>query len=399
MHSLSMQEKKLAEGLQELSDQAGSHSPSIHTIAEKLPDLNIEIDACFLSNPHATDLFTREMRNDLIKTGDLRKVLEFYPSQNQVIGEILAPCLGVPKEMIFVGNGATEIIQAVIHYFTFRKVIINLPTFSPYYEFVGPDVETVYNHFLQEEDFAFNLEEYIDLVKRERPDTIVLINPNNPTGGYIPLHDIEELVRRLDFVENIVIDESFIHFAFEDESYPLKTATHLANAYDNVIIIKSMSKDFGIAGIRAGYGVMHEDKVAGLLENGYLWNLSGLAEYFFRLYADEEFLRRYEEVRVRYIKDTQRFFAQLAELPGLKVYPSKANFVLAEITNGMTAFDFMSRMLIKHGVYVRDCNDKMGLDGEFVRIASRTDEENRVILESARQVLQSQEESELTAVS
>ena len=399
MQSLNMKEKKLAEGLQELSDQAGSHSPSIHTIAEKLPDLNIEIDACFLSNPHATDLFTREMRNDLIKTGDLRKVLEFYPSQNQVIGEILAPCLEVPKEKIFVGNGATEIIQAVIHYFTHRKIIINLPTFSPYYEFVGPDVQVVYNYFDQEKDFAFDLEHYIDLVERERPDTIVLINPNNPTGGYINLSDIQTLVERLDFVDNIVIDESFIHFAFEDETYPLKSATNLVNSYDNVIIIKSMSKDFGIAGIRAGYGVMHEDKVSGLLENGYLWNLSGLAEYFFRLYADEEFLRQYEEVRVRYIKDTQRFFAELAELPGLKVYPSKANFVLAEITNGLSAFDFMSRMLIKHGVYVRDCNDKMGLDGEFVRIASRTDEENRVILESARQVLQSQEERELTEVS
>ena len=399
MNNLTMKEKKLAQGLQDLSDQAGSHSPSIQTIAEKLPDLNIEIDACFLSNPHATDLFTREMRNDLIKTGELRKVLEFYPSQNQVIGEILAPCLNVSKEKIFVGNGATEIIQAVIHYFTSRKIIINLPTFSPYYEFVGEDIEVIYSQFRQENDFAFDFDEYVSLVEQERPDTIVLINPNNPTGGYINLRDIERLVERFHFVNNIVIDESFLHFAFEDETFPLKTATHLVNEHDNVIIIKSMSKDFGIAGIRAGYAVMPEDKVAGLLENGYLWNLSGLAEYFFRLYTDEEFLRRYEQVRVRYIKDTQKFFSELSELPGIKAYPSKANFILAELTNGMSAFNFMSQMLIKHGVYVRDCNDKMGLEGEFVRIASRTDEENQVILESAREVLQSQEELELTAVS
>ncbi|WP_034622072.1 pyridoxal phosphate-dependent aminotransferase [Desulfovermiculus halophilus] len=393
MYDMSMKERKLAYGLRELSDQSGSHSPSIHTIAEKLPELEIKIDACFLSNPYATDLFTQEMKNDLIKTGDLRKVLEFYPSQNQVIGELLSGCLNVPTEKIFVGNGATEIIQAVIHNFTYRKIIINIPTFSPYYEFVSDDVQVVYNQLTRDNDFHFDLEEYIRLVEKERPDTIILINPNNPTGGYIDQEDIEYLVDRLSFVDTIVLDESFIHFAFEDDSMELKTAIPLTQKYKNLIIMKSMSKDFGIAGIRAGYAVMDEEKVADLLENGYLWNLSGLAEYFFRLYADEDFLERYEKVRIRYLMDTQAFFAQLSEVPGLKVYPSKANFVLAEITNGMSAFEFMSRMLIKHGVYVRDCNDKVGLDGEFVRIASRTKDENAAILQAAQEVLQGQEET------
>ena len=393
MHDMTMKEKKLAYGLNELSDQSGSHSPSIQTIAEKLPELEIKIDACFLSNPYATDLFTRVMRNELIKTGDLRKVLEFYPSQNQVIGQLLSGCLGVPTEKIFVGNGATEIIQAVIHNFTHRKIIINIPTFSPYYEFVGNEVEVVTNQLRRENDFHFDIEEYIRLVERENPDTIVLINPNNPTGGYLDLEDVHYLVERLSFVDNIVLDESFIHFAYEDKNLELKTALPLTKDHKNLIIMKSMSKDFGIAGIRAGYAVMDEDKVSDLLENGYLWNLSGLAEYFFRLYADEDFLREYEKVRIRYIKDTQIFFSELSKVQGLKVYPSKANFVLAEITSGMTAFEFMSRMLIKHGVYVRDCNDKVGLDGEFVRIASRTAEENQEILRATQEVLMGQPET------
>jgi histidinol-phosphate/aromatic aminotransferase/cobyric acid decarboxylase-like protein len=229
-------------------------------------------------------------------------------------------------------------------------------------------------------------------VEREKPDTIVLINTNNPTGGYIPLRDVEKLIDRLDFVDNIILDESFIHFAYEDESLGLKTATPLVNKYENLILIKSMSKDFGIAGIRAGYGIMDEKKVSDLLEKGYLWNLSGLAEYFFRLYASEEFLERYEKVRLRFIRETRKFFSELAELPGLKIYPSKGNFVLGELVNGMSAFDFMSQMLIKHGVYVRDCNDKVGLEGEFVRIASRSEEENEVIINAAKDVLQAQPE-------
>jgi histidinol-phosphate/aromatic aminotransferase/cobyric acid decarboxylase-like protein len=254
-------------------------------------------------------------------------------------------------------------------------------------------VQVVTNQLKRENDFHLDLEEYIRLVEREKPDTIVLINPNNPTGGYINLEDIDYLVGRLHFVDNIVLDESFIHFAFEDDKLELKTAIPLTKKYKNLIIMKSMSKDFGIAGIRAGYAVMDEEKVANLLENGYLWNLSGLAEYFFRLYVSEDFLQRYEKVRIRYLKDTQAFFAQLAEVPGLKVYPSKANFVLAEITNGMSAFEFMSRMLIKHGIYVRDCNDKVGLEGEFVRIASRTDKENQAITRAAQEVLLEQAET------
>ncbi|MCF8106037.1 MAG: histidinol-phosphate aminotransferase family protein [Desulfohalobiaceae bacterium] len=384
---MSSKEREIVQSIQELSDQAGTHSPSISTITEKIPELNIEVDACFLSNPYATDLFSRQMHEDLIQSGRLREVLEFYPSQNQVVAEHLAGYLNVPKEKIFIGNGATEIIQGVIHNFTRRKIVINIPTFSPYYEFVPEGVEVVYNQLYHGEGFRFNLERYIEMIERENPDTLVLINPNNPSGCYIELADIEYLVNRLHWVDNIIIDESFIHFAFEGQSTDLVSATFLTEKFDNLVLMKSMSKDFGIAGIRAGYAVMDENKVNDLLENGYLWNLSGLAEYFFRLYVNPEFQKEYEKVRVRYLNETQQFFAELGKLQGLKAYPSKANFVLVELTNGMKAVDFTSGMLVKHGVYTRDCRDKIGLDGEFVRIASRSWEENRRIVKAARDVL------------
>ena len=384
---MSSKEQEIVQSIQELSDQAGTHSPSISTITEKIPELNIEVDACFLSNPYATDLFSRQMQEDLIQSGRLREVLEFYPSQNQVVAENLSHFLEVPKEKIFIGNGATEIIQAVIHNFTRRKIVINIPTFSPYYEFVPEGVEVVYNQLYQGEGFQFNLERYIELIERENPDTLVLINPNNPSGCYIELADIEYLVNRLHWVDNIIIDESFIHFAFEGQSTDLISSTFLTEKFDNLVLMKSMSKDFGIAGIRAGYAVMDENKVNDLLENGYLWNLSGLAEYFFRLYSNPEFQKRYEKVRVRYLNETQQFFAELGKLSGLKAYPSKANFVLVELTNGMKAVDFTAGMLVKHGVYTRDCRDKIGLDGEFVRIASRSWEENKRIVNAAKDVL------------
>ena len=143
-----------------------------------------------------------------------------------------------------------------------------------------------------------------------------------------------------------------------------------------------MSKDFGIAGIRAGYAVMNSRRVQELLLNGFLWNSNGLSEYFFRLYTRDNFLSEYEAVRVKYIKETQEFIKELNLIPNIKVYPSMANFALVEILNGDTSDDFVFNMLIKYGIYLRTCSDKIGINGEFVRLASRTKSENKYIIES-----------------
>src|SRR4051795_4065806 len=128
-------EAALAARLAELKAESGSHSPSLLTLREKLPELEIAVDACFISNPYATQLFLDYLERELLATGAIRDVLEFYPSQNQVIASLLADKLGSAPERVFVGNGAVEIIQAVIHNFAKRRILVTLPTFSSYYEF------------------------------------------------------------------------------------------------------------------------------------------------------------------------------------------------------------------------------------------------------------------------
>ena len=153
--------------------------------------------------------------------------------------------------------------------------------------------------------------------------------------------------------------------------------------YPNLIIVKSMSKDFGIAGIRSGYGIMNKQRVKSLLSNGYLWNVSGLSDYFFNTYADEEFQKKYEIERRKCIEDTISFAKALSEIPGIKAYPTKANFVLIEIlSDSISSFDFCIELLVEKGIYIRDCSDKIGLEGNFVRIASRSKDENRQIIEA-----------------
>ena len=325
-------------------------------------------------------------KRELLDTGGLRDLLEFYPSQNRVIAESLSSAIGIHPDNIFIGNGAIEIIQTVIQRYTKSKIVINIPTFSSYYEFINDDVEVVYNKLLKENNYELDIDAYIKLVKKERPDTVVLINPNNPNGGYMDSEKVHHLLRELRDVKNFILDESFIHFAYENEYYDLKTASNLVYKFPNLILVKSMSKDFGIAGIRAGYAVMNSRRVQELLLNGFLWNSNGLSEYFFRLYTRDEFLKEYEQVRVKYIKETQEFIKQLKQTPKIKVYPSMANFALIEILNGESSDDFVFNMLINHGIYLRTCSDKIGLNGEFVRLASRTKDENQYIIECFKKI-------------
>jgi len=383
---LNREEKAIAATIKRLKDEAGSHSPSVFTLSKELPSLKMKVDACFLSNPYATDLFLRYLEDDIITKNKLRNILEFYPSQNKVIAEILSKHLRIPSDFIIMGNGAIETIQAVIHNFVKRKVLINLPTFSSYYEFTKEGVEVIYNNLKKTNNFQLDLEQFIQLVKAEKPDTIVLINPNNPTGSYTELADINYLLEELQEVENIIIDESFIHFSFEDNTYSFKSAEGLVQAYDNLIIIKSMSKDFGIAGIRGGYALMRPEKVTFLLKNGYLWNLSGLAEYFFNLYVKDSFYQEYEKIRVKFIKEAQEFFTNLSAIKQIKTYPTFANFILIELVDGSKCDDFCYKLLIRHGIYTRTCADKIGLDGEFVRIAARSKIENQMIIDSIQEI-------------
>ena len=269
-----------------------------------------------------------------------------------------------------------------MHQYVKNKVVVNIPTFSSYYEFAREDTEVVYYQLRKEDDYSLTTEEYLKFIKDEKPDSVVIINPNNPNGGYLEYKDLRYILNNLKEIENIIIDESFIHFAFEDSEYSLISATELFKEFSNVIVIKSMSKDFGIAGIRAGYAVMDKYKVSNLLKNGFLWNSSGLAEYFFRLYKQENFIEEYEIVRKKYIDEAQLFFKELSKIKEIKVSPSMANFALIELLDGSTSADFVSKMLIKYGVYTRTGSDKIGLNGEYIRVASRTKEENKVIIES-----------------
>ena len=334
--ALSTQENLIHNRLKELKANAGSHSPSIFNLIENFKEVNIEVDACFLSNPYATELFLKYLNKDILEKNKLREILEYYPSQNQVISKSLAKALKVDKENLFISNGAIEAIQAIIHKYS-KKVVLPIPTFSSYYEFITKDTEISFFELSKEDDYKLDMDKLINYVKDEKPDTVILINPNNPTGNYIKQSEIRRFLKQTPFIENLIIDESFIPFAYEeDKMYPV-SIMDLYNEFPNLIVIKSMSKDFGIAGIRAGYSLMAKERVKDLLSNGYLWNINGLSEYFFKLFSRENFQNEYEPIRKKYLVETQIFFKELSKIKNIKVLSSLANFSLIELPKEYSA--------------------------------------------------------------
>ncbi len=125
--------KSIWEKFNQLKEAAGNHSPSLATLKAELPEVSIKVDACFLSNPYATDLFLKYFKDELIETGEINRVLEFYPSQNREIANLVGRHLNLDPHRIFIANGATEIVQAIIHNHVKGKMVVNIPTFSPYY--------------------------------------------------------------------------------------------------------------------------------------------------------------------------------------------------------------------------------------------------------------------------
>ena len=390
---ISTQERALMENLDRLSLNSGSHSPSLATMQKALPEIHIDIDACFLSNPLATELFWTYFNTDVLNDQQrFKRMLEAYPSQNRVIAEQLSSTIGVEPGRVFIANGATEAIQAVIHNFS-SHIHINIPTFSPYYEFAGPGHRVTRFQLDVENDFALDPERYVQSVLRSGADTAVLITPNNPDGYLIPDDDLRWILSRLSDLRTVIVDESFIHFA--DRAVPgpggsgngLPTLVGLTERFDNVTLIKSMSKDFGIAGIRAGYAIMKKSRVNRLLDHGYLWNTSGIAEYFFSLFTRPTFVNEYRTVLNTYTGYIDGFTSMTSGANFIRTYPTSANFQLMQVPDGVSADLVTTLLLVRHGVYVRACGDKIGLDGEFIRVAIRTEPENKLVFAALKDVL------------
>lgn len=341
-------------------------------------------DLCFLTNPYAGDLVFEYMCRDFVaEPQNLRDLTEAYPSQNPFIAAKLAAALGNPAikaDNLLIGNGTIELIQFFVQALGLKKILVPIPSFSTYYEVDPATTEVVTLPLSADENFQFNPSALVSEAARCGADAVVWINPHNPTGTFIPKDQLAQAFSQLSHLKAIFCDESFLHFASPGDDLWATSLAEYPQDLPNLIVMKSLAKDFGAAGLRVGYGIMATERRDWALAKGFLWNSNGFAEWFYELMGETSFQRRYLDCRRRYLDAIASFAAKAKKLPGLKTFPTKGNFILAQVAQGQTGYELMERLLLEHSLYIRDCGTKIGLDARYVRMAVGRSEDEEAVL-------------------
>lgn len=297
---------------------------------------------------------------------ELGKVISHYPdSEVYRLRHSLAEKLGIKVENILVGSGSTELIRlAALAYFgPGDKILIIEPTYGEYQvacQITGAAL--IKQRLPAQNGFWLDTSETVELIRRYCPKGIFVCNPNNPTGRYLSRVDFEKI---LDAAKDslVVLDEAYVSFVDNAwSSLDLALHSSLRAERSNLLVLRSMTKDYAMAGLRLGYGVAKEEIIANLRRICPPWNVNALAQKAGIIaIAEEEYLKRCQ-IELREAKDY--LIAELSSL-GLPPLPSEANFFLVKVGDAPR----FRRELFKRMILVRDCTS-FGLP-QYVRIAPR----------------------------
>jgi histidinol-phosphate/aromatic aminotransferase/cobyric acid decarboxylase-like protein len=353
-----------------------SHSPALTDLVgyQKASDI---VDFCFIANPYYP---TASMLEDLQRS--LPNLIKSYPSSNPLTSQKhLAAVLGVDPEHLIIGNGATELIS-LMQLTLIDRIAVPIPTFGEYIEKMK-DLRDAELYALDPDDrYRLRLDDYADWVSQRKLECLLIINPGNPTGQFIPLDEMMDFLRRARDLELVIVDESFIDFAGD----PIPSLLPLADQFTNLLIVRSMSKHCGVPGLRLGYCYSANLYLLNRLRRFVpTWNLNTLAQYFLSQLAAND--AAYHEARKRLIGDVTHLYEDLRTIPRLEVYPTGANFLLFKVQNGMTANELQNRLLVEHEMYVRDCSNKLGMDAFHIRVASQGREKDARLVAALRTLL------------
>lgn len=322
-------------------------------------------DFCYLVNPYfPPSAFTKRLGLRL------DELLRSYPSTNWYISSLLAKTLDLTEDQVVVGNGASELISAITNRYV-DNLAIPIPTFDEYVNRAAIQGKRT-SLFELGKDFVFDAERFVQHVKKTAANSAVIINPNNPSGTLISQDSIWYLLESLRQLDLIILDESFIDFCSSD---PKPSAMERLSEFPNLVILKSLSKVYGIAGLRLGYAATsNRDIISTLRRDVPIWSINSLGQFFLEEIGkyQKEFLHSCTAVQAA----TQTLYLELKSVPYLSPFPSEGNFVLCKIQTRFTSSQLTTRLFNEHKMFINDCSGKKGLGDQFVRIASRTTEEN-----------------------
>lgn len=287
-----------------------------------------------------------------------------HPYYNELKGA-LSSYLNVDKANIAVGNGAGDILRYICDVVAdaLDQVTIPLPSF------------TLYAIFAMMRDASINFIEFphYNINASEIPDSklLFLCSPNNPTGNTIPLSEIEKILKKQSGY--VILDEAYAEFCG-------KNALDLVEKYDNLIVVRTFSKFFALAGIRIGYAVGNENIISAIENTRPPFCISNVASKVG--VAAINSIDYYRGIRDKIIEERERLAKNLKEFDFLEVYPSEANFLLVKVNKK----EGISKKLEEKGIIVRDLTGLMGLDGTYLRITIGTEEENDRLVELLQEI-------------
>ena len=336
------------------------------------------LDFCYLVNPY----FRRSKIIDELEA-NFRTLLGEYPSGMKVNTLLASKCWGVKEEYIIPGNGAAELIKILMENVSGKMGVIR-PTFEEYPNRI--DESQVVAYIPQNRDFRYSVDDLIEFFGNNPVETLLLINPDNPSGNFIPLDDICKLAAWCESNNmRLIVDESFVDFSEQWETSSLLYDNYL-EAYPHMAVMKSISKSYGVPGLRLGVLASADTElIAKMKKQVSIWNINSFAEFFMQIYTKYE--KDYKKACAKFIQVRGEFLKKLNEIPFLHVMPTQANFVLCEVQAPYTANDLALILLKNHNILVSACSAKKGIaPNKYIRLAVRSTADNNRLIDALKAI-------------
>jgi len=333
------------------------------------------LDYCYLVNPY----FPPKKMLDEIKT-NFDRLISRYPSGLQVNCLLASKNFGVKREYITVGNGAAELIAALMDSLDGRVGIIR-PTFEEYVNRYSKEAVVMTP---RSDDFSYTAEDITAFFDNKDISSLILINPDNPSGNYLTYTQLSGLI---EWAGNkgirLIVDESFADFA-DEESNSLLSNDILMNA-PQLCVVKSISKSYGVPGLRLGILASGDTSLVDTIrKKTSIWNINSFAEFYMQI--TEKYKKDYSRALKLLSAERRRFSQLLGETGCLRVFPSQANYIMAELTNGMTAGE-LTAMLLEKNILIKDLSEKIkDKNRQLIRLAVRSTEDNDAFLRAFREI-------------
>ena len=329
------------------------------------------LDFCYLVNPYFPN---RRLLDEM--SHSFSCLLTEYPSGLRVNNLLAAKDFGVKQDYILVGNGAAELIK-VLSEQMLGKVGVVRPTFEEYPNRMMPEQVVVYE--TEAPDFSYSADDLMTYFADKNIWSLVLINPDNPSGNYISYADC---LRLADWCQArdimLILDESFIDFSTE---HPTFLNNLILEKYDHLVVIKSISKSFGVPGLRLGIlATSNAPLMTNLRRAVSIWNINSFAEFYLQILGKYE--KSYQEAMDTFRAERSRFVSTLADISYLRIIPSEANYVLCEVLAPHTPRELAIRLLKDHNILIKDCSVKC--HAPYIRLAIRDTKDNNQLIHALK---------------